>query len=83
MSEANPKAFTIEPPETPTEYPAAQTRTPSTLIVVTWSLSAAFGVAFWMFVLFYGIPTSLHRILGIIHLIQQHYPALCTPQRIC
>jgi hypothetical protein len=57
MSEFGIKALTqdnIKTPEIRSTYQAP--RSPDYVVLVTWSLAAAFGVAFWLFLLSYRVP---------------------------
>jgi len=74
-SEANITVFTKTNIQALERRPIDQTRYSTTFVMlVTWSLAAAFGVAFWTLLLYYGIPTIPHIAPAILHFIQRHYP---------
>jgi hypothetical protein len=57
MSEVNIDAFTQNDIKALEKRSIAQPHRPATYAVLaTWSLAAAFGVAFWTLLLYYGIP---------------------------
>lgn len=57
MSEINIKTLTQSDIKALKKRPIDQTHRSATYIVpVTWSLAAAFGVAFWLLLLSYGVP---------------------------
>jgi hypothetical protein len=73
MSQAYIKVVAKENIAAPAKRPTDQPRHPPIFIVViTWSLAAAVGVAFWMLLLYHAVPTVSHGIPAYLRFIQQH-----------